>query len=101
MSVRHWLLLNAGRFGIRPSLLLTVLLGFTKDPYPYVRREALVALVGLCKSIVVYDRGMIEACYCRAVELLYDMEDCVRCSAVRAVRYRFLNSIYPFIFYEF
>ncbi|KAM7532040.1 hypothetical protein LguiB_035450 [Lonicera macranthoides] len=84
VSVRHWLLLNAGRFGIRPSLLLTVFLGFTKDPYPYVRREALVALVGLSKSIVVHDRSVIVACYCRAVELLYDMEDCVRCSAVRA-----------------
>ncbi|KAM7526542.1 hypothetical protein LguiA_016444 [Lonicera macranthoides] len=92
VSVRHWLLLNAGRFGIRPSLLLTVFLGFTKDPYPYVRREALVALVGLSKSIVVHDRSVIVACYCRAVELLYDMEDCVRCSAVRANSYLEENS---------
>ncbi|CAL5335222.1 unnamed protein product [Camellia sinensis] len=85
VSVRHWLLLNAERFWIRPPLLLTVFLGFTKDPYPYVRRVALDGLFGLCKSIVVEDCTLVESCYCRGVELLSDMEDCVRSSAVRAV----------------
>ncbi|KAA8517473.1 hypothetical protein F0562_017766 [Nyssa sinensis] len=84
-SVRHWLLLNAKRFCIPPHLLLTLLLGFTKDPYPYVRRVALDGLVGLCNSIVVEDRALIEGCYWRAVELLTDMEDYVRFAAVRAV----------------
>ncbi|KAL6955254.1 hypothetical protein U1Q18_045534 [Sarracenia purpurea var. burkii] len=85
VAVRHWMLLNAERFKVRPHLLLTVFLGFTKDPYPYVRRVALDVLVGLCKSIVVEDRALVESCYCRAVELLSDMEDCVRSAAVRAV----------------
>ncbi|KAL7265628.1 hypothetical protein ACSBR1_003420 [Camellia fascicularis] len=85
VSVRHWLLLNAERFWIRPPLLLIVFLGFTKDPYPYVRRVALDGLFGLCKSIVVEDCTLVESCYCRGVELLSDMEDCVRSSAVRAV----------------
>ncbi|XP_028054519.1 protein SIEL-like [Camellia sinensis] len=85
VSVRHWLLLNAERFWIRPPLLLTVFLGFTKDPYPYVRKVALDGLFGLCKSIVVEDCTLVESCYCRGVELLSDMEDCVRSSAVRAV----------------
>lgn len=88
-SVRRWLLLNAVRFFVGPSVLLTVLLGFTKDPYPYVRRVALDGLVGLCKTVAFEDRVLIEGCYCRAVELLRDMEDCVRSSAVRAVRWRF------------
>ncbi|CAH1418711.1 unnamed protein product [Lactuca virosa] len=35
--------------------------------------------------IVVEDRGMIEGCYLRAVELLFDTEECVRCSAVHMV----------------
>lgn len=82
IAVRHWLLLNAKRLSIRPSVLLTVLLVFTKDPFPYIRR---VSLDGLSNCIVSEDRGMIEGCYCGAVELLSDMEDCVRRSAVRAV----------------
>ncbi|KAK3032868.1 hypothetical protein RJ639_037045, partial [Escallonia herrerae] len=85
VSTRHWLLQNAERCGVRPSLLLTVLLGFTKDPYPLIRRAALDELVALCRYIVVEDRDMIEGCYFRAVELLFDMEDYVRCSAVRAI----------------
>ncbi|CAK9162370.1 unnamed protein product [Ilex paraguariensis] len=62
-----------------------VLLGFTKDPYPYIRKAALDGLAGLPKSVIVDDQSLIEGCYVRAVELLYDMEDCVRCSAVRTV----------------
>ncbi|KAL8259238.1 hypothetical protein R6Q59_027191 [Mikania micrantha] len=82
VPVRHRLLLDAGRFDVRPSILLTVFLGFTKDPYPYVRKAA---LDGLCNRVVFKDGGMIKGCYLRGVELLSDTEDCVRCSAVRMV----------------
>ncbi|XP_057953512.1 protein SIEL [Malania oleifera] len=85
VSVRLCMLFNAERFRVRPSVLLTVFLGFTKDPYPYVRRLALDGLVGLCKSMVLENRGFIEGCYSRAVELLYDVEDCIRSAAIRAV----------------
>ncbi|KAJ0087630.1 hypothetical protein Patl1_31437 [Pistacia atlantica] len=85
VSVRLWLLRNAERFGVRSHLLFTVFLGFTKDPFPYVRRAALDGLLGLCKSGVLEDLDVIKACYCRAVELLRDMEDCVRLAAVRVV----------------
>ncbi|KAG5550676.1 hypothetical protein RHGRI_015582 [Rhododendron griersonianum] len=85
VSVRHWALMNAERLRIRPHLLVTLLLGFTRDPYPYLRAVALDGLVRLCKSIVVEDRELVETCCCRAVELFSDMEDCVRCAAVRAV----------------
>lgn len=87
MPVRQRLLSDVEIFNVRPSLLLTVLTGFTKDPYPYVRKAALDGLIGLCKCIVVEDRGMIEGCYLRAVELLFDTEECVRCSAVHMVMY--------------
>lgn len=66
-------------------MLLTVLLGFTKDPYPYIRDAALDGLVMLSNGIVVEDRNLIEGCYFRAVELLFDAENSVRLSAVRAV----------------
>ncbi|KAK3227409.1 hypothetical protein Dsin_007271 [Dipteronia sinensis] len=85
VSVRSWLLRNAERFGVGTRILFTVLLGFTKDPYPYVRRVALDGLSGLCKSGVFEDVDVIKGCYCRAVELLRDAEDCVRCAAVRVV----------------
>ncbi|KAI3829476.1 hypothetical protein L1987_03601 [Smallanthus sonchifolius] len=85
VPVRHRLLLDAEKFDVRPSVLLTVLLGFTKDPYPYVRKGALDGLIGLCNRIVVEDCGVIEGCYLRGVELLSDSEECVRCSAVRMV----------------
>ncbi|XP_060213617.1 protein SIEL isoform X2 [Lycium barbarum] len=85
VSVRHWLLLNVSRFEIRPSVLLTVLLGFTKDPYPDIRNVALIGLADLCKCVLVEDGGLIRGCYFRAVEFLFDFEDSVRCSAVRAV----------------
>ncbi|CAI9287382.1 unnamed protein product [Lactuca saligna] len=85
VPVRQRLLSDVELFNVRPSLLLTVLTGFTKDPFPYVRKAALDGLIGLCKCIVVEDRGMIEGCYLRAVELLFDTEECVRCSAVHMV----------------
>ncbi|XP_022982770.1 protein SIEL [Cucurbita maxima] len=84
VSIRIWLLKNAESFQIRPSLLLTVFLGFTKDPYPYVRKAALDGLAGLGIT-VVEDGSMIECCYFRAIELLNDVEDCVRSAAVRVV----------------
>ncbi|VVA14332.1 PREDICTED: integrator complex subunit 4 [Prunus dulcis] len=85
LSVRPWLLRNADRFGVQPHLLFTLFLGFTKDPYPYVRKVALDGLVDLSKNGVIEDPDMIEGCYFRAVELLNDMEDCVRSAAVRTV----------------
>jgi len=96
VSVRSWLLRNAERFSIGPYVLLTLFLGFTKDPYPYVRKIALDGLVGLSKAGDIEDPGMIQGCYCRAVELLRDMEDCVRSAAVRAVRYLSLKFIFLF-----
>lgn len=91
MSVRIWLLRNAEKFRIRSSLLFTVFLGFTSDPYPYVREAALDGLVGLSKTGEFESLDAIEGCYCRAVELLKDTEDCVRSAAVRAVRHRSFN----------
>lgn len=84
-STRHWLLRNVNKFNVRPSLLLTVLLGFTNDPFPYTREAALDGLALLCKFLTVGDQSFILGCYFRAVELLFDSEDSVRCSAVRAV----------------
>ena len=37
-SIRPWPHNNTERFQIRPSQLFTVFLGFTKDPYHYVRK---------------------------------------------------------------
>nr|GEV13805.1 hypothetical protein [Tanacetum cinerariifolium]GEY73712.1 hypothetical protein [Tanacetum cinerariifolium] len=85
VSVRQRLLTNANKFDVRPSILLTMLLWFTKDPYPFVRKAALDGLIGLCKCIVVEDRGMVEGCYLRGVEMLGDTYECVRCSAVEMV----------------
>ncbi|MFS7992101.1 hypothetical protein Hanom_Chr12g01078311 [Helianthus anomalus] len=44
-------------------------------------------MIGLCNRIVVEDRGMIEGCYLRGVELLADTDDCVRCSYVRMIKW--------------
>ncbi|CAH9142151.1 unnamed protein product [Cuscuta epithymum] len=85
VSVRIWLLRNANSFAMRPSVLFTVLFGLTKDPYPNMRSAALDGLSGLCKCIVVEDKSLIQGCYFRAVELLFDTEDTVRCSAICAV----------------
>ncbi|KAL5550721.1 hypothetical protein UlMin_000897 [Ulmus minor] len=85
VSVRAWLLGNAERFLVSSYLLFTMFLGFTKDPYPCVRRVALDGLVRLSKFGVIDDGEMVSGCYYRAVELLGDMEDYVRRAAVRAV----------------
>ncbi|KAK7339973.1 hypothetical protein VNO77_20663 [Canavalia gladiata] len=83
---RLWMLRNAGwRVGVRPALLVAVLLGFTKDPYPYVRAASLEGLVGLSERGEFHELSLVEGCYRRAVQLLCDMEDCVRFSAVRLV----------------
>lgn len=60
---------------VRPHLLFTVCLGFTKDPYPYVRESALNGLVCLSKRVVFEDVDLIQGYCCRAVELLRDHED--------------------------
>lgn len=70
---------------MRPHVLVTVFLGFTKDPYPCVREAALDGLVNLSKSSAFEDRGLVEGCYYRALELLGDVEACVRCAAIRTV----------------
>nr|XP_043611139.1 protein SIEL [Erigeron canadensis] len=85
VSVRHKMMLNVEKFGVRPSVLVTVLLGFSKDPFPYVRKAALDGLVWLCKCRRVVDFRLVESCYLRGVELLFDSEECVRCSAVKMV----------------
>ncbi|XP_027352291.1 protein SIEL isoform X3 [Abrus precatorius] len=86
VPARVWMLRNAGsRFRIRPSLLLAVLLGLTKDPYPYVRAASLEGLVDLSQRGEFHDLNLVEACYRRALQLLRDMHDCVRFSAVRVV----------------
>ncbi|KAL2344764.1 hypothetical protein Fmac_006049 [Flemingia macrophylla] len=47
MAVRAWLLQNTWQwFGVRPALLLAMLLGLTKDPYPHLREAMLEGLVG-------------------------------------------------------
>ncbi|XP_004305102.1 PREDICTED: uncharacterized protein LOC101305200 [Fragaria vesca subsp. vesca] len=84
-ATRPWLIRNAGRFGVQPYLLSSMFLGFTKDPYPDVRRAALDGLVGLSESGVIDDGDMIRGCYFRAGELLNDMEDGVRAAAIRVV----------------
>ncbi|PRQ42801.1 hypothetical protein RchiOBHm_Chr3g0461601 [Rosa chinensis] len=84
-AIRPWLLRNAERFGVKPYLLSSLFLGFTKDPYPNVRKAALDGLVGLSKSGVIDDGDMIRGCYFRAGELLNDMEDGVRSAAIQAV----------------
>ena len=85
LSVRLWLLRNAERLRLRPYLSLTLFLGFTKDPYPCVRKAALDGIVRLSRSEAIEDGDMVRGCYYRAIELLLDMEDSVRSAAVRAV----------------
>ncbi|KAL4352960.1 hypothetical protein GQ457_06G005550 [Hibiscus cannabinus] len=85
VSLRLCLLRNAEKLVVRESVLLAVFLGFTRDPFPYVRKEALDGLVKLCKNGDFDDRDVIEGCYCRAVELLRDSENYVRSAAVHAV----------------
>lgn len=52
-----------------------------------MRKAALDGLFGLSKTGVIEDGDMIRGCYFRAVELLNDMEDCVRSSAIQAVSF--------------
>ncbi|KAH6777922.1 hypothetical protein C2S51_009234 [Perilla frutescens var. frutescens] len=86
VKTRRWILRNVSKFRVRPSVLLTILLGFTKDPFPYIREAALDGLVNILNNgIVVEDRSLVGGCYFRAVELLFDSESSVRRSAVRAV----------------
>ncbi|XP_047159467.1 protein SIEL-like isoform X1 [Vigna umbellata] len=87
VSARAWMLRNAGSsFKVRPGLLLAVLLGFTKDPYPYVTDAALEGLVRFIeRGGELKDVGLVDACYRRAVQLLRDFDPCVRYSAVRVV----------------
>ncbi|XP_027926178.1 protein SIEL [Vigna unguiculata] len=87
VPARAWMLRNVGSsFEVRPGLLLAVLLGFTKDPYPYVRDAALEGLVGFSeRGGELKDVGLVDACYRRAVQLLRDFDPCVRFSAVRVV----------------
>ncbi|KAJ6778037.1 hypothetical protein OIU74_001930 [Salix koriyanagi] len=85
-SARLRLLRNGERLGIGTHMLFTVFLGFTKDPYPYVRKASLDGLLGLCKSCDLFeDISVSEGCYCRAVELLQDNEHSVRSAAIRVV----------------
>lgn len=99
MPARMWMLRNADyRFGVRPAFLFTVLLGFTKDPYPYVRAASLEGLVGLSERGEFCDVSMVNGCYQRAVQLLNDMEDCVRSSAVRVVRFHLFCDDFSQIF---
>ncbi|KAF6174113.1 hypothetical protein GIB67_020295 [Kingdonia uniflora] len=84
-SLRSWLLIYSNRFQIRPNLLVTVLLVFTKDPFPCVRRDALRALLGLSKLPDVKDCGLIREGYDRGVELLLDTYDYVRSAAIHVV----------------
>ncbi|CAN8270006.1 unnamed protein product [Cochlearia groenlandica] len=85
VSFRMWLLRNAERFNVSPSVLFTLCLGFSKDPYPYIRKAALDGLITVCVAGDFDHANAIEGCYTRAVELLADAEDSVRSSAVRAV----------------
>ncbi|XP_014492475.1 protein SIEL-like [Vigna radiata var. radiata] len=87
VPARAWMLRNAGSsFEVRPGLLLAVLLGFTKDPYPYVRDAALEGLFEFIeRGGELKDVGLVDACYRRAVQLLRDFDPCVRFSAVRVV----------------
>lgn len=86
ISSRMWLLRNAERFHVPSSVIFTLFLGFTKDPYPYIRKVALDGLIYICKAGDFDHPHAVQACYARAVELLGDAEDSVRSSAVRAVR---------------
>jgi len=87
ISSRLWLLRNADRFNVPSSVLFTLFLGFSKDPYPYIRKVALDGLINICNAGDFNHTHAVEGCYTRAVELLSDAEDSVRSSAVRAVSY--------------
>ncbi|KAK4766726.1 hypothetical protein SAY87_008368 [Trapa incisa] len=77
------LLRHAGRFRFQPYLLFTVFLGFTKDPYPCVRKAALDGLISLSRAGAVEGHSLITRCHHGAVELLGDSEACVRVPAIQ------------------
>ncbi|KAL6520880.1 hypothetical protein OROGR_017449 [Orobanche gracilis] len=85
VRTRGWTLRNVTKFCVTPSVLLMVLLGFTKDPYPNIRGLALDGLAMLTDGVLVEDRSLVDGCYFRAVELLFDAENSVRHSAISAV----------------
>ncbi|KAJ0234006.1 Protein SIEL [Hirschfeldia incana] len=85
VSSRMWIIRNAERFCIPSSVLFTLCFGFTKDPYPLIRKLALDGLVYVCEAGGFDHVHAVQGCYARAVELLGDAEDSVRSSAVRAV----------------
>ncbi|KAL6534441.1 hypothetical protein OROHE_013366 [Orobanche hederae] len=85
VRIRGWILRNVTKFCVSPSVLLMDLLGFTKDPYPNIRGLALDGLAMLTDGILVEDRSLVDGCYFRAVELLFDAENSVRHSAISAV----------------
>lgn len=89
ISSRLWLLRNAERFNVPSSVLFTLFLGFSKDPYPYIRKLALDGLINICKAGDFDHTHAVQGCYTRAVELLSDAEDSIRSSAVRAVSFFF------------
>ncbi|KAG2272532.1 hypothetical protein Bca52824_067087 [Brassica carinata] len=85
VSSRMWMLRNAERFDLPSSVLFTLFFGFTKDPYPLIRKLALDGLVYVCEAGGFDHARAVQGCYARAVELMGDAEDSVRSSAVRAV----------------
>ncbi|CAH8391355.1 unnamed protein product [Eruca vesicaria subsp. sativa] len=85
VASRMWMIRNAERFNVPSSVVFTLCFGFTKDPYPFVRKVAIDGLVCVCESGGFDHVSAVKGCYARAVELLGDAEDSVRASAVRAV----------------
>ncbi|WCJ18759.1 ARM repeat superfamily protein [Euphorbia peplus] len=98
VSERLRLLRNAQGLGVRrPYVLLTVFLGFSKDPYPFVRKEALDGLVGLCQYGVFQDRSLIEGCYFRGVELLKDGESFILFTSFNRAKSSFDDCVSPLL----
>ncbi|XP_068649306.1 protein SIEL isoform X2 [Aristolochia californica] len=63
------------------QLLHSVFLAFTRDPYPYVRKSALLGMVYLIRA--QYPQS--SCFYDRAVELLPDSDSVVRSAAVQVI----------------
>ncbi|KAK4776372.1 hypothetical protein SAY86_005060 [Trapa natans] len=59
--------------------------GFTKDPYPCVRKAALDGLISLSRAGAVEGHSLITRCHHGAVELLGDSEACVRVPAIQTI----------------
>ncbi|XP_077250685.1 ARM repeat superfamily protein isoform X2 [Tasmannia lanceolata] len=69
----------------RCDFMFRVFLGFTNDPYPYVRRAALEGLIAVINTTTGFVEKKMEGCYVRAIELLVDHDELVRLSAVRVI----------------